>query len=433
MQSNNHDLLQQSILGSLLSWPEEIDKVASVLSHLDFTKESYRDVFQYLVKNDGGDFVTVSTALKGKVKAEDLVMWISHEVTSVFLPRYCQQLKEISRKIQISEAARHVGLMFEGSTSLEMLEKLEALTTSITGKASREPVESMALVVDAARRLKSRYENRGKIQGVPFGYPSLDAVTCGMQRGDLIIIAGRPSMGKSALSSNILENICEAGFSGMLFSLEMKAGNVVDRMISSRGGIQYKNIRSGNLTQVEWANNSRCSDRISKYRFAIDDTPAITLREIRSKVRKRKRSKGLDVVVIDYLGLMGTNSRDSRVQVLGEITRGLKQLALESDITVVLLSQLSRELEKRDNKRPIMSDLRDSGEIEQDADMILFPYRESVYCKKCLLKINDGEHKLNDHLKTAELIIAKQRNGEANLTLDMVWMGDFQRFEAVAV
>ncbi len=170
MQTNDHDLLQQSILGSLLSWPEEIDKVSSVLNRLDFTKESYRDVFQYLVKNDGGDLVTVSTALKGKVKVEDLCTWVGHEVTSAFLPRYCQQLKEISRKIQISDAARQVSLMFEESTSAEMLDKLEVITTSITGKASREPIESSVLVTDAARRLKTRYKNRGEIQGVPFGY-----------------------------------------------------------------------------------------------------------------------------------------------------------------------------------------------------------------------------------------------------------------------
>ncbi len=431
MQANDHDLLQQSILGSLLTWPGEIDKISSVLSLNDFTKESYRDVYQYLLKNDGGDLVTVSTALKGKVRPEDLCTWIGHEVTSAFLPRYCQQLKEISRKVQIVDTARHIGLMFEESTSTEMLEKLESLTTSITGKSSREPIEAMALVIDSARRLKSRYENRGKIQGVPFGYDALDAVTCGMQRGDLIIIAGRPSMGKSAFAGNVLENICEAGFSGMLFSLEMKAGNVTDRMVSSRGGIQYGNIRSGNLTDVEWTRNSQCSEKISKYRLAIDDTPGITLREIRSKVRKRKRLLGLDVVVVDYLQLMGINPRDNRVQAIGEITRGLKQLALECDVTVVLLSQLSRALESRPNKRPLLSDLRDSGEIEQDADVILFPYREAVYCEKCKQRVNDGTHRLYEHLATAELIIGKQRNGEANLTLPMVWMGHFQRFEAV--
>lgn len=430
MQSD-HDHLQQAILGTLLTWPGEIDKASSILVRDDFTKESYRDTFQYLLENDGGDLVTVATALKGKVSAAELTTWIGHEVTSAFLPRYCQQLKEISHKVQIYETAGRVRLMFDESSSTEMLEKLEALTTSIVGKASKEPAEARILVVDAARRLKSRYENRGKIQGIPFGYAPLDAVTCGMQRGDLIIIAGRPSMGKSAFSSNIEENVCEAGFSGMLFSLEMKAGNVVDRMISSRGGIQYGNIRSGNLTPVEWSKTTSCSERITRYRFAIDDTPGITLREIKSKVRKRKRSHGLDVVAIDYLQLMGLPPRDNRVQAIGEVTRGLKQLALECDVTVILLSQLNRSVDSRPDKRPLMSDLRDSGEIEQDADIVIFPFRPAVYCQKCKDRVNDENHKLSEHQAVAEIIIAKQRNGESNISLPFVWAGYFQRFESV--
>jgi len=431
MQPNDHDLLQKSILGCLLTWPEEIDKASSIISTNDFTREDFRAVYQYLLQNDGGDILSVVTALKGKVKGEELTSWIGEEVTAAFLPRYCQQLKEISRKVQIFEAAGLVRLMFNESTSGEMLEKLESLTANIAGRTGRDPAEAMTMVLDASKRLKSRYENRGRIQGIPYGYPSLDAVTCGLQRGDLIIVAGRPSMGKSAFSSNILENICEAGFSGMLFSLEMKRDNVIDRLIASQGGIQYGNIRSGNLTSAEWSKVTKASDQIARYRFAIDDTPAITLREIRSKVRKRKRTHGLDLVCIDYLQLVGMPPKDARVQAIGEITRGLKQLALESDIAVVLLSQLSRNVEARPDKRPMMSDLRDSGEIEQDADVVLFPFRPAVYCQKCKDRVNDDSHSVHKHQVCAELIIEKQRNGESHISLPLAWMGWFQRFEGI--
>jgi replicative DNA helicase len=430
MQHYDHDLLQQSILGCLLIWNEEIDKASLILSPLDFTKEPYRIAFQYLIENDGGDLVTVTTALKGKVRAEDLVAWTGLEVTSAFLPRYCQQLKEISRKVQIFDAAGRIRLMHETATSSEMIEAMEAATATVAVRAKREPVDAATLIVDAARRLKERYENRGKIQGVPFGYPSLDAITQGMHPGNLIIIAGRPSMGKTAFALNVAENVSDRGYSVMVFSLEMVRGDLMDRMVASRGGIHYAGIRSGNLSQSEWVKLNKCSDEIKRYKLFIDDTPGISVEEIRRKARHKKKT-GLDVLVIDYLQIMAIPKCDVLSQGIGKITMALKVLALELEITIILLSQLNRGLETRNTKRPLLSDLRESGNIEQDADVIIFPYRESVYCEKCKSKTDDGNHRLHEHQASAELIIGKQRNGEANVNLPIVWMGRYQRFEDV--
>jgi replicative DNA helicase len=423
----NHDLLQQTILGCLLAWPEEADKAAKILVPEDFTSEKYREVFKYIVTNDGGDLVTVSTALRGKVTADELCMWISHEATSAFLVKYCNQLKEISRKIQVYELSVQVQRMFNTASSMEMLEKIEAQSITMASKSIREPVGAKTLVIESVRNLKHRYENRGKIQGISYGYADIDASTQGMHRGELVIVAARPSMGKTAFALNIAENVCEDHGSVMVFSLEMPRGGVMDRILSSRGRILYSNIRSGNLNQSEFVKMASVSDAVSLYNFSIDDTPGITLREIRSKARRQKKAGGLDVLIIDYLQLMGVPAKENRTQAIGEISRGLKQLALELNITVIALSQLNRTVESRNDKRPAMSDLRDSGEIEQDADVLMFPFREAAYCEDCKRKSCSKE----GHQNIADITIAKQRNGEANIRIPLVWMGHYQRFQGV--
>jgi replicative DNA helicase len=227
----------------------------------------------------------------------------------------------------------------------------------------------------------------------------------------------------------VLENSCRSGSAGILFTLEMDQGNCMDRMLSSVGGIRYGNMRSGNLEDVDWARNMKASNEINDYRMFMDDTPAIGLREINSKCRKLKRN-GLDLVVIDYLQLMATNSAvTNRVQAIGEISRGLKRLARELECTVMLLSQLNRGVDGRVDKRPTMSDLRGSGEIEQDADVILFPFRSSSYCQKCKDNVLDGDHDPALHKRAAEVIIEKQRNGERNISVPVTWFGEYQRFQ----
>lgn len=423
------EILQQTILGCLMTWPDEIDGVAAVIKADDFYSEKYRVVFQYLIENQGGDFGVIAAATKNYVTVMDLMEWVDHTSTSLFLPRYCKDLKEFSSKRRLYDLLGSVRAMAAEKTSQEMVDRLETEIMAMSGHQAADPVEMKVLIKEATIRLKQRNDNKGKIQGIPYGVNSLDAVTNGMHRGELIVVAGRPSMGKSALAGNLLENSCDLGFAGILFSLEMDRGNCVDRIISSNGRINYGNVRSGQYNDSDWSKTINAYGRMHNYKLHIDDTPGINLREIKSKCRKMKRN-GLDVVVIDYLQLMGVSAAASnRVQAIGEISRGLKQMARELDCAVILLSQLSREVDKRPDKRPLMSDLRDSGEIEQDADVILFPFRQAAYCQKCKDNITDGDHDPAEHKRKAEIIIEKQRNGERNISVPVTWFGEFQKFK----
>ena len=425
---NHEDQLQQTILGCLLTWPGEIDNVATILKTDDFYGEKYREVFSILVETGGGDLMTTTAALKGKAPAHELMEWISMESTAVYLPRYCQELKELATKRRLFDALGRIRLIASSGTSQEMLDKLETEITALTGVHVSEPLGAKELLRLTDKRLRSRYDSKGVIQGIPYGIKALDAATCGLHQGELIVIAGRPSMGKSALAGNILENVCRGGKSGILFSLEMDNGNCMDRLMSSVGGIRYGAIRSGQMGDNEWSRTSRAASEIFQYRMFMDDTPGISLRLIKSKCRKLKKG-GLDVVVIDYLQLMSANpATTNRVQAIGEISRGLKQMARELECSVVLLSQLNRSVDGRPDKRPNMSDLRDSGEIEQDADVILFPFRPAAYCPLCKDNKEEGGHDPAVHKRQAEIIIEKQRNGERNISVPVVWMGEFQKF-----
>jgi replicative DNA helicase len=238
-------------------------------------------------------------------------------------------------------------------------------------------------------------------------------------------------MGKSALLGNVIADVCDEGGEGILFSLEMPRLDIVDRLCAGFH-VKYQNIRSGNLSENDWPKLTKAAGRMHEWKFHIDDTPAISLREIRAKARKIARSGELKILGIDYLQLMGVSDpRMNRNQAIGEISRGLKQLAKELWCPIVLLSQLNRGVDARADKRPVMSDLRESGEIEQDADVILFPYRPSAYCEKCRNKVDDGDHNCREHQAKAEVIIEKQRSGERNLSIPVAWVGEFQRFESL--
>lgn len=422
------EILQQTILGCLMTWPGEIDSVSETIKAEDFYAEKYRIVYQYIIENQGGDFGVIASAVKGHVSASELVEWAGHVSTSLFLPRYCKDLKEFSTKRRLFDVLGAVRLMAAENSSQEMLDKLESEITAMSGKKVSDPVGMKVLLKEAAKRLQKRRETKGAIQGIPYGIERLDEATSGMHRGELIVLAGRPSVGKSCLLGNILENCCDLGYSSVLFSLEMDRGNCTDRLLASAGRINYSRIRSGKYADADWSRHTQACERLHPYQFQIDDTPGISLREIKSKCRKIKKN-GLDVVGVDYLQLMGTNAAiNNRVQAIGEISRGLKQMARELDCAVILLSQLNRSVDSRPDKRPVMSDLRDSGEIEQDADVILFPFREAAYCQKCKEGADTDDHILLDHKQKAEINIGKQRNGESNISVPVTFFGEFQKF-----
>jgi replicative DNA helicase len=226
---------------------------------------------------------------------------------------------------------------------------------------------------------------------------------------------------------NIAEAACDQKLSVLIFSLEMSRTNLMQKILASQARTQYQNIRSGRLESVEYARLEKASERIQGWQLRIDDTPGLTFPELRGKARKLKRT-GLDVIVIDYLQLLQLPSGSNRVHALGEVSRGLKTLARELKITVFALSQLNRSVDGRDDKRPRMSDLRDSGELEQDGDTIIFPYRPAAYCQLCRDNTKTADHDPREHQALAEIIIEKQRNGERNISIPAVWLGAYQRF-----
>ena len=445
MQHDAHQIPPQSIdaemsvLGAVFIDNDAIVTAQEIIVTDDFYRESHRKIFKAMIQlselREPCDFVTASNLLRKCGELDEiggaayLLELVDHVPTSANISYYCRIVKEKAFYRRLIATGTEITAIGHKETG-DATDLVEGLLTKLAVPTKTEPVDAATLIVDAVRRLKTRYDNRGKIQGIPYGISMLDAATNGMHRGDLVIIAGRPSMGKSAFASNIAENSSEAGYSVMVFSLEMDNGSVIDRMIASRGNIRYGNIRSGNLSEGEWAKHTRASAAIRNYKLSIDDSPAISLPMIKSKARRQKL-KGLDVLIVDYLQLISVSSKDNRTQAIGEISRGLKQLARDLDCTVILLSQLNRAVDSRPDKRPNMSDLRDSGEIEQDADVILFPFRQSAYCAKCKDHINDSSHNLIEHQALAEVIIEKQRNGERNLSIPLGWIGEYQRFEAM--
>ena len=433
---------EMSVIGCVLLDVSCLDQVFSIIGIEDFYRESHRKVLNAVValadKNEPCDLVSLVTELKKTGCLEEvggasyLALLIDYVPTAANVAYYCRQVLEAATKRRYLEQARQTIIMIEsGEDSAVISEKLESDLTGMFKKQHSEPVAAPQLVIESAKRLRERYSNKGVLQGMSWGIEGLNQATNGIHRGELVIIAGRPSMGKSVLATNILRSVCSVGNYGMLFSLEMSRQDCMDRIIADWGNIKLHHLRNGQLEDVEWRKNTVACEEIRGWHLFIDDTPGVTLRGVRSKLKRQKR-KGLDVAVIDYLQLMSITSKENRTQGLGEISRGLKVIARELDIAIILLSQLNRSVDSRPDKRPLMSDLRDSGEIEQDADVIIFPYRPAAYCQKCRDRVDEDGHVLREHQAVAEIIIEKQRNGARNLSIPSVWLGAFQRFEGVA-
>jgi replicative DNA helicase len=427
-----------SVLGAIFVSNDAIDIVHGYLTTEDFYRESHRKIFAAMAeladKNEPIDLITTTVHLKGKGVLEEigggayLATLVDYVPMAENVAYYCKivKTKSIERKI-LANAQETTCMVHRNCDIPEILAHIDQVSMLAIRQSRSEPVSIQDGLREAMRGLEERHENKHKLLGLPYGVDELDQATNGLSKGNLIIIAGRPSMGKTALANNIIESTCNQGSSAMLFSLEMGRSDIVDRMIASQGRVKYHEIRNGNLDDNGWGRVEATASKIHSWRLWIDDTPGSTMRDIAAKAKRRKK-EGLDLLVVDYIQLMPLPGKDSRVQELGAISRGLKQLARELDIPVVALSQLSRAVDARPDKRPLMSDLRDSGEIEQDADVILFPFRPTVYCSRCKDKIDAPDHNLEDHLTHAEIIIEKQRNGPRNISIPVAWFGPFQHF-----
>lgn len=412
--------LEQSIIGGLILFPEEITPLAAIISPEDFNAPKLREAYRTICDTNQADPVII--AQQSGVSVVEVSEWMDCGGSRAHLKKECQTLRDHAKTRDLHTIARKI---LQGGEPDDVLAMIETSVRDITTRAQTDTKIIRDVLKQTAKDLEHRYRNQGQTFGMSTGFPELDTITTGIHPGELWIVAGRPGMGKSAYGANVIEAAARSGQPGIFFSTEMKAGQVAERMLSGAGRVKLSRIRSGNIQDADWKRISHGMQDLAGLPIHIDECPGLTLGKIKAVARQQKRTNGLGIIVVDYLQRMDIPG-DNRSRAVGEVSRALKDLAMELDIAIILLSQLNRSLESRADKRPLMSDLRDSGEIEQDADVILFPYREAVYCADC--KQGTPGHDSASHQAKAELILEKQRNGEAPVTIPVAWMREFVRF-----
>ena len=428
---------ERSVIGALLISSDSWDGVAEVVAAADFYRPAHRAIFRQIAllvdRGEPVDVVTVSDRLlaTGELDAAGghtyLAELAEQTPTASTVRAYAKAVRERSVLRQLINAARDIasaGFNPEGRSSEELVDEAERLIMQISesGQKAGGPQGMEGLLKGAIDRIEELYNTGGDITGLTTGFIDLDRMTSGLQPSDLVIVAGRPSMGKTSFAMNLVENAALASDRPlMVFSMEMPAEQLVIRMLSSLGRIDQSRVRTGKLEQDDWPKLASATEKLKGTQVFIDDTPALTPTELRSRVRKLVREQGdLGMIMVDYLQLMRVaGSGEGRTAEISEISRSLKAIAKEFKVPVVALSQLNRSLEQRPNKRPVNSDLRESGAIEQDADVIMFIYRDEVYNE-------DSPDK-----GVAEIIIGKQRNGPIG-SCRLSFQGQFTRFENLA-
>ncbi len=410
---------EESLLGGVLIDPEALNKIVDVVDADDFYREDHRTIFQMVLdlygKNEPIDLVTVSSLARDKGLMErmggiaNLSRLVDGMPTSANIVQYAKMVKEKALLRNLMHIATEiVEKGYEVDTNVDtFIDEAERMIFQIAEKKYKPaffPIKE--LVWESMKTIESLSERVDGITGVPTGFTDLDKMTGGLQASDLIVVAGRPSMGKTSLALNIAQFAALSGNgSGGLpvgvFSLEMSKEQLVMRLLSSEAEVEFFKIRGGGLREEERTRLGRAAGKLYGAPLFIDDTPALSVLDLRARARRLKKEHGLSLLVIDYLQLMRgkTSSPDRREQEISEISRSLKALAKELNVPVIAISQLNRMVEQREDKRPRLSDLRESGAIEQDADVIIFIYRDIVYNKE------------SKEPNTAEIIIGKQRNG----------------------
>lgn len=427
---------EQSVLGGILLDNHALHAVLEVLDVSDFYHEAHRKIFAAIVelydKNQPSDLITLSNILKSKNQLEQaggvsyLASLVDSVPSSANIIHYSRIVKEksILRKL-IGTATDILNKSYASTTEVDtLLDEAEHAIFDISQNKIRPTFSPFKTIIkETFRTIEKLHERKELVTGVPTGFVEIDDMTSGLQKSDLIIIAGRPSMGKTAFALNIAEYAAlEARIPVAFFSLEMAKEQIALRMLSSVARIDSQRIRRGFLGEPDWPKLVAAAGRLSDAPIYIDDTPAISVLEMKAKSRRLKAEVDLGLIIVDYLQLMRSSGfKESREQEISEISRSLKALAKELSVPVVALSQLNRKVEDRANKRPQMADLRDSGAIEQDADLIAFIYRDEVY--------NKSEE--NPERGIAEIIIGKQRNGPTGVA-KLTFQEKFARFENLA-
>ena len=425
---------EQAVVGSMLIDQDAIVTASEILKGEDFYQTAYGVIFDSIVSihNEGKpvDLITLQTRLKEKdVPAEisslefvrDLVTAVP---TSANVKYYAQIVAEkaiMRNLVKLNEEIANKCYLGKESTESIMAYTEKKIFNLLQGRRSDDFVPIKQVVLNALDKIEMASKSGGRVTGIPTGFLDLDYKTAGLQPSDLILVAARPSMGKTAFVLNIAQHVAfKANKTVAIFSLEMSKEQLVNRLFALEAQVDAQSLRTGNLKEDDWEKLIESAGKIGKSKLLIDDTAGISIREMRQKCRKFKLEHGLDLIIIDYLQLMSGETEnkkasESRQNEVSEISRALKAIAREMNVPVIALSQLSRAVEQRTDHRPMLSDLRESGAIEQDADVVMFIYREDYYKK-------DTERK-----NIAEIIIAKQRNGPLGTT-ELTWLPQYTKF-----
>ncbi|MCA1927732.1 MAG: replicative DNA helicase [Calditerrivibrio sp.] len=420
---------EQAVLASIILDNRALDRVIHLISSEDFHVPYNRLIMNNILSlHEDGRVIDIVTLID-RLTNENLidkaggVEYITGLVSilpnSANVVHYANIVREkslqrklIEKTTEISESAYN----YTGDIH-ELLDEAERKIFAVAESRIKGDIKPIGSIINSTfEMIEALYNRQDQITGTPTGFTDLDRLTNGLQKSDLIVVAGRPAMGKTAFALNIGLNSCiKYSKTIAMFSLEMSSGQLVQRLLSAEANIDAQKLRNGKLTIDEWQKLAAVASELHDINFFIDDTPAISVTEVRAKSRRIKRDKGLDLVIVDYLQLMSSNKGDSREQQISEISRSLKALAKELDVPVIALSQLNRSVESRQDKRPIPSDLRESGAIEQDADLVIFLYRDEVYNKD------------TKEPNVAEIIIAKHRNGPTG-TVKLTFLKQFTKF-----
>lgn len=427
---------EQSVIGSMLMDKEAIISASEIVVGHDFYQHQYGVMFEAMVElfNEGKpvDLVTLQNRLKEKdvppeVSSLEFVRDIMATVpTSANVKSYANIVREkavLRRLIKVNEEIANT--CYAGKDKLEdiLADTEKSIFNLLQSRNSGEFVPIRQVALNVLEKIEEASKNQGTVTGIPTGFIDLDYKTSGLQPSDFVLIAARPSMGKTAFVLNLVDHVAvKKNLSCMVFSLEMSKEQLVNRMLSMESNVDSQKLRTGTLTDTDWDAVVEGIGVIGNSKLIIDDTPGISITELRSKCRKMKLEYGLNLIIIDYLQLMsgsGKGNGENRQQEISEISRSLKALAREMSSPVIALSQLSRACETRPDHRPMLSDLRESGAIEQDADVVMFLYRDDYYNKD------------TENPNIAEVIIAKQRNGPIG-TVNLVWRPEYTKFANMA-
>lgn len=435
LRSMPHNLeAEQSVLGSMLMDKTAIAAAAETLEGEDFYRDSHKVIFKSIKelyqKDIPVDMITLIEHLRSTEKLDEAggisyITEISGSVPSTAnLTSYIQIVedKAILRRL-IRSATEIIETSYNKQDDVDAVVDLaEKNVFNISEKKNTSDFEPMNVVLERGfEEIERIYNNKGETTGVPSGFKDLDEKTSGFQGGDMVLIAARPSMGKTTFALNLAQHAAlRAGKSVAIFSLEMSKEQLAYKLLCAEANVDMLKLRTGNLDEKDWENIAKASGPLADAKIFIDDTAGVSIMEMRSKCRRLKIEHGIDMILIDYLQLMSGSGEESRQQEVSEISRSIKAIAKEMKCPVIALSQLSRAPEQRADHRPMLSDLRESGSIEQDADLVMFLYRDEYYDKE------------SEDKNVAECIIAKQRNGPVG-TVKLAWLGQYSKFGSLDI